>query len=45
MIQNLQNQVSFLDSDVNSISDNIEEQLKKQASLISGVDFSIGDAS
>lgn len=45
MIQSLQDQISNVDAGVNSIYDNIDTQLKKQVSLISGTDFSIGEAS
>ena len=37
--------IQGLNSSINSIYDNVDKQLKKQASLISGVDFSIGNPS
>lgn len=42
-VRNYQNEVNNLRSDINSIYDNVDEQLKKQASLLSGVDFTLGD--
>jgi len=45
MVQNLQNQISNITGEIDSIYDNIDIQLKKQASLVSGTDFSIGEAS
>ena len=37
--------IQGLNSSINSIYDNVDKQLKKQASLISGVDFAIGNPS
>lgn len=42
---NLTGDVQVLRDEINSIYDNVDKQLKKQASLISGVDFSIGNPS
>ncbi|MBO5015965.1 MAG: hypothetical protein J6C92_09155 [Bacteroidaceae bacterium] len=42
---NLTGDIQILREEINSIYDNVDKQLKKQASLISGVDFSIGDPS
>ena len=42
---NLTGDIQVLREEINSIYDNVDKQLKKQASLISGVDFSIGNPS
>ena len=42
---NLTGDIQILREEINSIYDNVDKQLKKQASLISGVDFSIGNPS
>lgn len=42
---NLTGEIQVLRDEINSIYDNVDKQLKKQASLISGVDFSIGNPS
>lgn len=42
---NLTGDIEVLRDEINSIYDNVDKQLKKQASLISGVDFSIGNPS
>lgn len=42
---NLTGDIQVLRDEINSIYDNVDKQLKKQASLISGVDFSIGNPS
>ena len=42
---NLTGDIQGLRDEINSIYDNVDKQLKKQASLISGVDFSIGNPS
>lgn len=42
---NLTGDIQALRDEINSIYDNVDKQLKKQASLISGVDFSIGNPS
>lgn len=39
------NDLSLLQDEINSIYHNVDEQLKQQASLLSGVDFSIGELS
>ncbi len=51
-IKNLRSQTSELDSEIqmlrneiNSVYDNVDKRLKKQASLISGVDYTIGKPS
>lgn len=41
-IANYQSQLSRLSSDINSIYVNVDEQLKKQASLVSSVDYTLG---
>lgn len=42
-IANHLSELSILRNEINSIYDNVDEQLKKEASLLSGVDFSIGE--
>lgn len=42
---NLTGDIQVLRDEINSIYDNVDKQLKKQASLISGVNFSIGNPS
>ena len=42
---NLTGDIQVLRDEINSIYDNVEKQLKKQVSLISGIDFSIGNHS
>lgn len=42
---NLTGDIQILREEISSIYDNVDKQLKKQASLISGVDFSIGNPS
>ena len=42
---NLTGDIQVLRDEINSIYDNVDKQLKKQASLISGVDFAIGNPS
>ena len=42
---NLDSEIQMLRMEINSIYNNVDKQLKEQASLISGVDFSIGDPS
>ena len=42
---NLTGDIQILREEINSIYDNVDKQLKKQASLISDVDFSIGNPS
>lgn len=42
---NLTGDIQVLRDEINSIYDNVDKQLKKQASLISGVDFSVGNPS
>ncbi len=42
---NLTGDIQILREEINSIYDNVDKQLKKQASLVSGVDFSIGNPS
>lgn len=42
---NLDDKIQLLHNEINSIYDNVDKQLKKQASLISGVDFSISNPS
>lgn len=42
---NLTGDIQILREEINSIYDNVDKLLKKQASLISGVDFSIGNPS
>ena len=37
-IANYQNQVNYLRNDINAIYDNVDEKLKKEASLLSSVD-------
>lgn len=39
------NELSLLHSQISSIYDNVDDQLKKEASLISGFDYSFGDLS
>ena len=41
--QNISNQISRLASEINSIYANIDTHLKQQASLITGVDYQLGD--
>lgn len=43
VISGYQNQVNNLRSDINSIYDNVDEKLKKEASLLSSVDYSLGE--
>ena len=38
----LNSEISQLNSNINSIYSNVDEQLKKEASLITGIDYSIG---
>lgn len=45
VITGYRDQVSNLEDKIDSIYDNVDEQLKKEASLVSGVDFKIGDIS
>ncbi len=42
---NLDSEIQMLRNEINSIYNNVDKQLKEKASLISGVDFSIGDPS
>ena len=42
---NLDSEIQMLRNEINSIYNNVDKQLKEEASLISGVDFSIGDPS
>ncbi len=42
---NLAIEMQTLRNEINSIYDNVDQQLKKQASLLSGIDFSIGNFS
>lgn len=42
-VSNLQHQISNMDSNISSIYANVDEQLKKEASLLSSVDYSLGD--
>lgn len=42
---NLDSEIQMLRNEINSIYNNVDRQLKEEASLISGVDFSIGDPS
>ena len=42
---NLDSEIQMLRNEINSIYNNVDKQLKQEASLISGVDFSIGDPS
>lgn len=43
VISGYQNQVNNLRSDINSIYDNVDERLKKEASLLSSVYYSLGE--
>ena len=45
MVQSLQDQVASMTAEIDSIYDNVDTHLKKQASLVSSTDFSIGEAS
>ncbi len=42
---NLEANIQMLRNEINSIYSNVDKQLKEEASLISGIDFSIGDPS
>ena len=42
-ISNYQNQVRALSYEINSIYDNVDDLLKKEASLLSSVDYSLGE--
>ena len=42
-IANYQNQMNYLRNDINTIYDNVDEKLKKEASLLSSVDYSLGE--
>ena len=42
-IANYQNKINYLHNDINSIYDNVDEKLKKEASLLSSVDYSLGE--
>ena len=42
-ISNYQNQVWSLNNEINSIYDNVDKLLKKEASLLSSVDYSLGE--
>ncbi len=42
-IGNLSSEISSIESTINSIYDNVDEQLKKEASLLAGMDYEIGD--
>ena len=42
---NLDSEIQVLRNEINSIYNNVDKQLKEEASLKSGVDFSIGDPS
>ena len=42
-IANYQNQVNYLRNDINAIYDNVDEKLKKEASLLSSVDYTLGE--
>ena len=44
-ISNYQNQVWSLNNEINSIYDNVDKLLKKEASLLSSVDYSLGELS
>ena len=41
-IANYQNQINYLRNDINSIYDNVDEKLKKEASLLSSIDYTLG---
>lgn len=42
---NLDSEIQMLRMEINSIYNNVDKQLKEQASLLSGVDYTIGDPS
>ena len=42
---NLDSEIQMLRNEINSVYDNVDKRLKKQASLISGVDYTIGKLS
>ncbi len=42
---NLDSEIQMLRNEINSVYDNVDKRLKKQASLISGVDYTIGKPS
>lgn len=42
-ISNCQYQISNMENNINSIYTNVDEQLKKEASLLSSVDYTLGD--
>lgn len=42
-ITNYQNQVNYLRNDIDSIYDNVDEKLKKEASLLSSIDYTLGE--
>ena len=42
-ISGYQNQVNSMQNTINSIYDNVDEKLKKEASLLSNVDYSLGE--
>lgn len=42
-IANYQNQINYLRNDINSIYDNVDEKLKKEASLLSSIDYTLGE--
>lgn len=42
---NLDSEIQMLRNEINSIYNNVDKQLKEEASLISGVDYSIGNPS
>ncbi|MBE6813758.1 MAG: hypothetical protein E7523_12935 [Ruminococcaceae bacterium] len=42
---NLDSEIQMLKNEINSIYNNVDKQLKEQASLISGVDYNIGNPS
>lgn len=41
-IANYQNKINYLHNDINSIYDNVDEKLKKEASLLSSIDYTLG---
>ncbi len=42
-IRNLSNRITSLQNEINSIYENVDKQLKKEASLHSGVNYSVGE--
>lgn len=44
-VRGLHNRITSLQDDISLIYDNVDKQLKKEASLLSGVDYSLGELS